>query len=130
MFLWETIRFIGTDIVASVLRYPVWWYTGGFLRIIEMIVRELKGFTHSLNLKILIQSLTKPMFQQTDIFGRFISFFMRLVQLTFFFVLTFFYTLLLVVLGVLWLVAPLFVIYNIVFHLGIFPVLSSNYFLL
>lgn len=117
----DPIRFVLTDIIGSVLFFPVWWYTKGTIAVIELIARELKGFADSLNLRILLRFLFTPMFGQYDVLGRIISFWVRIVHFIVLFISTIVYTVVLCVLFVAWLMLPIVVVYNLLFHLGVIP---------
>jgi len=80
MFAWETIRFILADAVASIVWFPVWWYTTGTLAVIRSITREVDSLAQALNLRVLLSFLFKPMFGQTDFVSRIISIVVRIVH--------------------------------------------------
>lgn len=129
MIVWETIRFVFVDVAWGIVRFPVWWYTTGFLKVIHSLRTQFGGLVQSLNIKILVRYLLKPMFGQYDIWGRIISFVMRMVQLVFLLVVAAVVVATLTVLAVVWLLLPPFVLYNILFHLQLFDGLSRSYLL-
>lgn len=118
-FAIETIRFIIVDFVISIIYFPLWWYTEGLLKVVRMIVREIRGLAKTFNLKILFQFILKPMFGQYDIWGRIISFGVRIVHFTFLTMYTLVYSILLSFVLILWIVLPFFILFNILFHLGL-----------
>lgn len=119
MLIWETIKFLAVDLVASIIYFPVWWYTAGMMKVARLVSREVKSLMQTFNLKVLFQSLFIPMFGQYDLAGRIISFFVRIVYTSGLFVISVVYTTLLSVLLLLWLLLPIFILYNFLFHLGV-----------
>ena len=65
----------------NVFYFPVWWYTKGFKNRILKCVFNVKKTAHNLALNIMFRYLFQPMFGQTSISGRIISFFMRVIIL-------------------------------------------------
>ncbi|MFA6027770.1 MAG: hypothetical protein WC752_02490 [Patescibacteria group bacterium] len=117
----NSIKFIFKDIIWSIIYFPVWWYTKGAFSILQKIGGDIKNFAHDLNLGILFKYLFKPMYGMTDIWSRIISFMVRIVQ---FFILSFItaiWIVLLVCLFIIWLLLPLFVLYNIIAQIGLLP---------
>jgi len=102
------IKSIFSDLILSILYFPLWWYSEGLWRNLKSFFNRVKRLAHNLALKILITHLFKPMFGQYSRSGRIISFFMRLIHLAWrFFLFTIgfaFYLLLLLV----WIVLPIF----------------------
>jgi len=125
VFVFDTIRFLMMDLLVGILYFPVWWYTVGLMKVVHMMQREAKGIAYALNLKILFRFLLKPMFGQYDIWGRIISFGVRIVHFFILFVWAIILTVLLLVLLVVWLLLPPFLVWNILYHLGLDPGLAT-----
>lgn len=119
MLIWETIRFVIIDFALNVVYFPVWWYTTGLMKVVNLIRKESGGLIHSLNLRTLARFLFKPMFGQNDIWGRIISFYVRIVHFVVLTVYTCMYTLLMSCLLVVWVILPPLVLYMVFFQLGI-----------
>jgi hypothetical protein len=117
MFAWETIRFLIVDTIVSIVWFPVWWYTTGTMKVLRMIGREVSSLAQTLNLRVLWKFLFKPMFGQTDIASRIISFCVRIVHFCVLTVFSVIVTLGLLLLLIIWLLLPPFILYNIWFHL-------------
>lgn len=115
----NTFKFITRDIIGNILYFPVWWYTVGAYKILRRIGKEIKEFAYDLNLKILFKYLFKPMYGMTDIWSRIISFMVRIVQFCILAFVTLIWVIILFSLFIIWLVLPIFVLYNILFQLGI-----------
>lgn len=119
MIVWETIRFVVTDVFLSLVYFPVWWYTTGVMKVLRLIQRQLHSLAQSFNLKILAQFLFKPMFGQRDIVSRVISFFVRIVHFFVLLFVTVIVSLLLFLLLIVWLLLPIFVVISMIYHLGV-----------
>lgn len=107
------------DIVLMVMYFPVWWYGAGTIKIIRVLSWQAQDIVRSLNLKILAQYLFVPMYGLTDIWSRLISFPVRLVHFSLLTLQATAYIILLLALLAVWLLAPVFVVYNIVYQFGI-----------
>lgn len=110
--------FVIRDLIGSILYFPIWWYSRGAWRILEAIGTQIRSLSRTLHLPTLFRYLLKPMYGYTDIISRIISFYVRIVQ---FVVLVTFTTLVVAVLliaFVAWIITPIFVVYNMSFHLG------------
>lgn len=119
MILLRSLQFIFFDVLHSIVYFPVWWYTTGAKNVLLAIWREILSFAQSLRLSTLFRFLFKPMFGQYDTWGRIISVGVRIVH---FFILltgTIIYTIVLSLGFVVWLLMPLFVVWQIGFHAGV-----------
>lgn len=70
------------DPLLSILYFPFWWYSKGFSKFFIFFKNTLKEFSNPFVLKILITNLTKPMYGDYSREGRIISFFMRIIHLS------------------------------------------------
>ncbi len=75
------VRFLVTDIILDVVRFPVWWYTRGALHVAGWYGQQLAFGIDRLALLVLLKNLGRPMFGDYSKQGRLISFFVRIVQL-------------------------------------------------
>lgn len=75
------VRFLVTDIVLDVVRFPVWWYTRGAAQVAGWYGQQLGFGIDRLALIVLLRNLGRPMFGDYTWQGRIISFFVRIVQL-------------------------------------------------
>ncbi len=121
------VRFLIIDFVGSVLYFPVWWYTVGLAHVARLVGRQVHGLTQALNLRILFQFLLKPMFGQYDIWGRIISFGVRIVHFILLFIFTLVMTVVMSLLCVLWVLLPVFVLWSILYHLEFSATLADWY---
>jgi len=94
--------------------FPVWWYTVGLKQIIENRISSVTGMASNLALRILVQSLFKPMFGQYDRAGRIISFFMRIVIMIARLIYFGIYTILQFVIIIVWIAVPAYIVYRII----------------
>lgn len=75
------VRFLVTDIVLDVVRFPVWWYTRGAAHVAGWYGEQLGYGLDRLALLVLLKNLGTPMFGDYSWQGKIISFFVRIVQL-------------------------------------------------
>ncbi len=60
---------------------PVWWYTGGTVWITKQINESIAGTARSVALGLWVKNIFVPMYGQYDVWGRIISFLVRLVNI-------------------------------------------------
>jgi hypothetical protein len=77
----ELTKFVLSETVGSVLRFPMWWYSDGLLRLAKWVVRKLNYRWRAYSFVIWIRNLFVPMYGQYDWSGRLVSFIMRVVVL-------------------------------------------------
>lgn len=94
-------------ILLDTLYFPLWWYTRGFMKIMEWAQESLKDAERMAALKIWLKSMFKPMFQDYTKEGRIISFFMRLILLIFKLGIVIGWALFVLIIIVLWLALPI-----------------------
>jgi len=70
-------KIIFTDLVGSVVWFPVWWYSRGLFGVIAWVGRELKYRIRAYSFRVWIKNFFVPMYGQYDWMGRIISVFMR-----------------------------------------------------
>ncbi len=120
--------FLFRNIIADMFYTPVWWYSQGLIEVARGLGNEALDYASSLSLKILFRNLLTPMFGDYSRSGRIISFFVRIAQFGVKLVMMLIWLLVLVVVLLLWLVLPVFVFYQILYHLiPILPSLSRLY---
>lgn len=74
-------RFLLTDIVFDVVRFPVWWYTRGAFKTLVWFGEQLTYGLDRLAIPVLLKNLVRPMFGDYTWQGRMISLFVRTGQL-------------------------------------------------
>jgi hypothetical protein len=62
---------------------PIWWYSFGFLDLARRFWRFIKEREASLGFLVWLQNIFVPMYGQSDLAGRLISFIIRSVQVIF-----------------------------------------------
>lgn len=77
----ELTKFFLSETIGSVLRFPMWWYTDGLMKLGKWIVQELEYRWKAYSFTIWIKNLFVPMYGQYDWSGRLVSFIMRVVVL-------------------------------------------------
>ncbi len=75
------VRFLVTDIVLDVVRFPVWWYTRGLVKAFGWYNDEVRYASDRLALLVLLKNMGRPMFGDYSKEGRLISLGVRFVQL-------------------------------------------------
>lgn len=73
-------RFVLLDLLGDVVAFPVWWYTRGFAKFLAWCAGSARYQWQSIGLGVWLKNLFVPMFGQTDLWGRVISFFLRVFQ--------------------------------------------------
>lgn len=74
------VRTLLLDAVLDVFRAPIWWYSGGLRTVAHWWIYMIRRGSASLGVLLWLKNIFVPMFGQRDWQGRFISIFMRLVQ--------------------------------------------------
>ncbi len=74
----RALIFIGREFVADLIYFPVWWYSRGLALITASIIRSWRRLVDHLSLRILLQTMGKPMYGDYTRSGRVISFFFRI----------------------------------------------------
>jgi hypothetical protein len=101
------------DQINNFFYWPVWWYSRGLLAAAKFCGKEITDQQERLGLSIWVKNIFTPMYGQYDIEGRIISFFVRLVQIIIRSILLLVWSLLLLGVFVVWIILPVFIIYEI-----------------
>ncbi len=80
-FIVGIIKNVFLDSILSILYFPIWWYSIGIKKRVLGFIKGSKKQIHNLALKTMFKYLFKPMYGETSLSGRIISFFMRLILL-------------------------------------------------
>ena len=110
---------IATDVVGSIIYFPLWWYSRGLMDFARYILEFLSNRERGLAFLVWIKNIHKPMYGQTDLQGRLISFFMRIVQIIGRGIIMIFWLLFSILIFLAWLLVPVFILYHLLFQLGI-----------
>lgn len=68
------------DILREILFLPIWWYTLGLGQMVVWCGRSVKGAAQTTGLSLWAKNLFVPMYGETSISGKLISFFIRLIM--------------------------------------------------
>ena len=102
--------------LTSIVYFPAWWYTRGFFRVLKGVGNSVATYNNSLGFTIWLKNIFTPLFGQSDIWGRILSFFLRFFNIIFR-GLAFLFILVLHILFVLaWLLIPLIIIWQLAIH--------------
>ena len=69
----------GWQALAELAVAPLWWYTGGLLKVVRWWLQQLAEGAKRLSLRVLLSHWLQPMYGQYDTAGRIISFVLRTV---------------------------------------------------
>ena len=75
------IKYFFVDLVGGVVGFPVWWYTRGLKKATGFVFGSISNQWQGLALGAWLKNLFTPMYGETSIGGKLISFFMRIVVL-------------------------------------------------
>jgi len=114
---WVSLRFVFVDVVGDIIYFPIWWYTKGLLQSFTWAVGVVTYSEKVLGLGVWVKNWFRPMYRQTDLTGRLISFFMRTVNILAKSVAMIFVIAFAVLVFLWWLILPLFIFYEIYINL-------------
>lgn len=104
---------ISVQILWDFAYFPLWWYTVGFLRFLKNVASFLSEQWIIIGAGAWIKNLFTPMYGQRDFTGRAISFFIRIVQIIFRFIMFVFFVILSLASIIAWLILPPTIIFLI-----------------
>jgi hypothetical protein len=105
------------DVGGGLVIAPVFWYTRGLVDAAKWCRNFWFDGWNRFGLGVWAKNLFVPMYGQSDITGRLISIFMRLVEIIARFVVMIFWTIFALALFVLYVAGPLFALYELLKHL-------------
>lgn len=76
-----SLSFFFQELLFDVVRFPVWWYSGGLMQIARFWGGQIRGRAEQLSLRIWLRNMFTPMYGDYTKSGRLISFFLRIVVL-------------------------------------------------
>lgn len=110
-------RLIAANFLFQIFYFPIWWYTFGLFWFARKLWLSFWNYGKSLAIDIWLKNLFVPMYGQYDLAGRIISFLVRLFQVVFRTVLWLAFCLVLFGLFFVWVGAPIFIVWQIIFNL-------------
>ena len=113
-FLIVLIKNTFLEALISLIIFPFWWYTIGLKERFFNLIKGIKNLAHNLALKLMFTHIFKPMFGERSKSGRIISFFMRLILLTWRFFLFILGTLGQLLLLIIWIILPIVSFWQII----------------
>lgn len=105
---------IAAETIVDFLLFPVWWYTKGLVRTARGVFYAIAHRWYNLGLGLWIKNIFRPMYGQEDFQGRLISLFFRILVLGWRSVLFLLALLFFIGAFLIYLVAPLAILYGIV----------------
>jgi hypothetical protein len=112
-----TLAGIFFSILKDIIFFPFWWYSFGLVKTIKRLADFVAAKEKSLALLVWLKNIFVPMYGQRDWQGAIISFFVRLVQIIFRSVILIFWIVVALVAFWIWFLAPILIIYMIIFQL-------------
>lgn len=109
----SSIKFITIDILGDFLYWPIWWYTVGLKERVIWFGEQVKNMWKVMALGLWLKNFFVPMYGDRSILGRGISFVMRIVILLWKLVWFIGWLLLVLAILLLWIAAPVGVVFMI-----------------
>jgi hypothetical protein len=105
------------QILGEILYFPWWWYSTGLARLVVGLGKFWLNQEQVLGVGVWIKNIFVPMYGQRDLASRAISFVMRLIQIVIRGLALLFWLAIALWLVVVWLAAPLFLIFALTYQL-------------
>lgn len=109
MFNLKTIK----DIVGDFFYFPLWWYSVGLMNYAASCIIFFRNRGKKLSFSIWVKNIFVPMYGQNDWQGKFISFFVRLINIIFRGTVMIFWLTLIIISFLIWIFLPPFTLYKI-----------------
>ncbi|MDD3711843.1 MAG: hypothetical protein PHP37_04565 [Patescibacteria group bacterium] len=109
---------ISVQILLDIIYFPLWWYSVGLLRLLKNLGLFLQERWMVVGAGVWLKNIFVPMYGQRDFASRAISFFIRLVQIIFRFVVFLLFVIISFIALAVWILAPvaiIIVIFNKIF---------------
>ncbi|MEK7097618.1 MAG: hypothetical protein AAB906_02115 [Patescibacteria group bacterium] len=103
-----------SELFFGIIRFPLWWYSGGLMKLIRRLKIFLNDKEKSLAFFVWVKNVFRPMYGQNDITGFLISFMVRMFQIIFRGIILSFWVIIAISAVLLWLILPFFVVYQII----------------
>lgn len=103
--------------LKEIIYFPVWWYTKGLFLLLVKIKNFLANREKAMALFVWIKNIFRPMYGQNDWVGVLVSFGVRVVEIFFKSLLMIFWIILALLFLIIYLIAPVFVIYQIIYQI-------------
>lgn len=111
-------KYFFADLLGGIIAFPLWWYTFGLKMMIEWLGRTIKMINQYSAVSIWIRNLFVPMYGETAVSGRIISFFVRLFMILLRGLAFIIFSLLALLIFVFYLAILPLAVLGILFHLG------------
>jgi hypothetical protein len=115
----STFKLIGgllLDELRAILYFPVWWYSRGLLDLFGLGEKWFFECEMALGLNFYARNFLTPVFGQSNAVAMLTYLWRFLVLIVKSIILLFFFCLLMI-LAIIWIIAPIFVIYQIILHI-------------
>lgn len=105
------------DTIRDVVYFPIWWYTAGLVKAWKSFINGVLIAEKTLAVTVWIKNIFRPMFGQQDITGRFISVFIRLLQIVVRTIALVIWVLFLTLRIIVWVGVPIIIVTQIIYQL-------------
>ncbi len=75
------VRYFFVDFLGGIAAFPLWWYTRGLAIAVAWVGRSVKIASATLGFSVWVKNLFVPMYGESQLSGRLISFFIRLIMI-------------------------------------------------
>lgn len=104
---------ISVKILLDIAFFPLWWYSVGLLRFMDSLKIFLNERWMIIGAGVWLKNIFTPMYGQSDIVSRLISFVIRFIQIIVRFIVFLFFLILATIALALWIFLPIAVLYLI-----------------
>ena len=102
------------DVLIDALTAPIWWYTEGLAKALRFFARNAAYGANVIGVGIWMRALFKPMYGESSVQGRIVSFVMRLIVLVWDVVIFVILLALLLIFVIAWVFIPPLVVWQLV----------------
>ncbi|MDG1949516.1 MAG: hypothetical protein P8J32_01680 [bacterium] len=107
-----------SETIREILWFPLWWYTKGLKLTLKKLANAVKNSVKLFGLDIWVKNLFVPMYGETSITGRIISFMVRLFMIVIRGLAVGLWAAGAILLALAYIAVPPALILNILYHLG------------
>lgn len=112
----RSLKFVVWDVFMEIVRMPVWWYTGGLMRVARSLLESFREVERRESLTVWAKHLFVPMYGMNDWQSRAVSFFVRVVMLFWKLFVVLVWSSILLVLLLAWFAIPPVVVWGILYN--------------
>ena len=107
------------DWLLEVLFFPLWWYSLGFWQICRFALAFLRRREQQIGFLVWLKNIFVPMYGQTDLVSRLVSFLVRSTQVVVRGVFLLIFVVIAIFFVMAWLGLPILAVYEILYNLNV-----------